>query len=186
MYRQLVYHTIIVAVFASSFCKEEPSYEPKEVIAKAKESYSAMEVDTFLSFLSLKITNQLEKDVNILRESFAGIPEAARVNIAKSMGVNPKSFPNIKLSEYVLYVMNNEKKGMGSDNVIFPHEVRESNALIGENISDEAATLSYDNGVEVHFIKENGQWKINSFHLGHTAFDDTADEAGQEMQAVEE
>lgn len=156
--------TLILA--ASFYCKEKPSYEPKEVVELAKSSYSTMEVESFLSHMSSSFTEQLERKVSILRESFSGINESARESIAKNMGVNPKTFPNIKLSEYVLYVMNNEKRGMGSDNVILPNEVRQAGSPVDESIEGDEATLLYDNGIKVNLIKENGIWKIDAFHHG--------------------
>lgn len=164
---KFLYVVLIFTIFLTGRCdrfKDFESGEPKDIIAKAVDSYQKKEPDKFLKLFSQSAIKKMDRSLQSLRMQFKTLDPQYRDSLAEKMNMDPGSLANLKMSDYVLYNMNLGVNGAGSDNILFPVEHVADSEFTGIEQNESTSKVKYKNAV-IYMVKENNFWKIDTFEI---------------------
>jgi len=157
------FYILLLVLSLGYGCTTTEVLPPIGVLEKVRNAFYEKKDKEFLLYLSKNFQGHMEAHLNEVRTSFSVLPPGALKGLAKKMGVPVSRISRITLEEYIQYRMKNEDTGLGNDYLVFPIEALKPGAVTDSKQTDEIATLTFENGAKLIFVKEQNLWKIEEY-----------------------
>ncbi|MCB1147841.1 MAG: hypothetical protein KDK38_13660 [Leptospiraceae bacterium] len=155
----------IAVVLLGIFCSPKKAETPEDAFALFLEAYKTGDAEKVAQTLTPDSITSIEEYLDPIQEAYSKMGSEERAHkafstMAKQMGVPVNKIGSISATDYLGYLMQQEREGRGADTGIIPRGLLENPSITKKEENGEKAVLYFGDFGRIPLKKTDAGWRI--------------------------